>query len=464
VSTRLSAPFRTVRGRATVAFGVVALCLAVVLNVGVWLAVSQYLVSQREGRALTQTATNALRLERRLDANASSPRPLPLADVLAQLPRTTGSASLLRFDGEWFTTALTVRPELLPASLRTAVLDGVSARQRFELRPDATRLVVGVPLAGGDAYFEVFDLEDLDQTAEVLGAALAVMTVIAPLLGMLLGRWAARPALRPLGALSAAAHRMADGDLTVRIDPGVDGDLAPVAASFNRTVEALERRVCSDVRFAADVSHELRSPLTTIVGATGLLEAYRRRLPPEAGVTLDLLRDEVARFERLVQDLLEISRADAGNVDLLVEDVRLADLIMHSLPPVYRGVLHVEPPADEMVIRTDKRRFERVLANLVENAQSHGSGVTSVNVRADESRVCVFVDDAGPGIPIDDRERIFERFARTARTARSKTAGAGLGLALVARHVRLLGGTVEVHDSPNGGARFLVMLPLRCAE
>jgi len=455
VSRGRAAPWRSLRGRATLAFGGVALGLAVVMSVGVWLAVSQYLVAQREEITLTQTATNALRLERRLDGST-----LPVAQVLAQLPRSTGSTSLARVEGQWHTTALTVGPESLPGSLRRTVLDGAAGRQRFQDADGGARLAVGVALGGGGAYFEVFDVEDLDRTAEVLAAALAVMTILAPVLGMVLGRWATRPALRPLETLSASAATMADGDLGVRIDPGGDGDLVPLAASFNRTAEALERRVRSDVRFAADVSHELRNPLTTIMGAAGLLEAHRGRLPAAAAESLDLLRSEVARFERLVADLLEISRSDAGNADLVLEDVRLADLVEHSLAPVHRGLLHVEPPAAEVVIRTDKRRLERVLANLVENAQVHGRGLSGVTVRVQGGRIWVLLDDAGPGIPVSDRQRVFERFARTPTTAaRTVSPGAGLGLALVDRHVRLLGATVEIHDSPDGGARFAVGLP-----
>jgi two-component system, OmpR family, sensor histidine kinase MtrB len=457
------APWRSLRGRATLAFGAVTLGLAVVMGVGVWLAVSQYLLAQREEVTLTQTATNAIRLERRLDGAASGPA-APVADVLAQLPRATGSVSLARYQGAWFTTSLTLGPETLPASLRTTVLEGTAARQRFEASDGAVRLAVGVPLGGGGAYFEVFALEDLDRAAEALGVALGVTVILAPLLGMLLGRWATRPALRPLDTLSRAAGRMADGDLAVRIDPGDDRDLALIAASFNRTADALEHRVRSDARFAADVSHELRSPLTTIIGTTDLLQSYRRHLPAEAGEIIDLLRSEVTRFERLVADLLEISRSDAGSADLVLEDVRLADLVEHALAPVHRTLLRIEPPAGAAVVRTDKRRFERVLANLVENAQVHGRGLTRVTVRVQKGRIWVLIDDAGPGVAAADRERVFERFARTRSTARTSTEGAGLGLALVDRHIRLLDGTIEIHDSPDGGARFAVGLPLRRAR
>jgi two-component system sensor histidine kinase MtrB len=448
------APVRSLRGRATLAFGVVTLGLAAAMSAVVWLAVAQYLLTQREEATLSQTSTNALRLERRLEGTAA-----PVGEVLAQLPRATGSESLARSAGKWFATALTFGPEALPATLRETVLDGSAARQRFTTEDGVVRLAVGVPLTGGGAYFEVFSLEDVDRAVEVLGIALVIMTAVSPLPAMLLGRWATRPALRPLGALSAAASAMAGGDLRARIDPGGDADLAPIAASFNRTAEALEQRVRSDARFAADVSHELRTPLTTIVGAASLLEDYRDRLPAEGAESLDLLRGEVHHFERLVADLLEISRTDAGGGGVDLEPVRLADLVRHGLAPVQRDLLQVEPAAAAATVHLDKRRFERVLANLVENAETHGRGLRGVTVCLADDRIWVLVDDHGPGIPPGERARIFERFAHAPSAGRTDGQGSGLGLALVERHVRLLGGTVEVRDAPGGGAQFAVGLP-----
>lgn len=447
---------RSLRGRVTVAFGAVALILTVAIGGAVLAGVSQYLTAQRQERALTQTTANALQIERGLVAAAA-----PVPDLLVGLPRPAGSISLLRYSDEWFTTSLLSGPEQLPAALVEQVLGGQPAQQRIEVNGNL-RLAVGVPLAGGaGAYFEVFALQDLNLNFAVLAVALAVGALVAPVFGMLLGRWATGRAMRPLLQLSSAAAAVGRGDLGARIDPGHDPDLTSLAGSFNDNAEALERRVHSDVRFAADVSHELRSPLTTMLGAVDLLQEVRGQLPRDSVEALDLLHVELGRFERLVADLLEISRTDAGSADVVTEDIRLADLVGRSMDPASRTALQVAPAAVHVVVAADKRRLERVLVNLVENAERHGRGLCAVRVDVEAGHARVHVDDAGPGIAPADRERIFERFARAPSGTRADGRGAGLGLALVHRHVALLDAEIDVGESPEGGARFTVRLPVR---
>ncbi|MHA6783308.1 ATP-binding protein [Pseudonocardia saturnea] len=454
--TRLPRWWRSLEGRTTVAFGAVALVLAVAMGAAVLWGVSQYLIVQRQERTVAQTTANALRLERDLSAAA-----VPVPELLVGLPRAAGSISLLFYGGEWFTTSLLSGPEQLPATLAQRVLGGEPARQRIEVNGDL-RLAVGVPLEGGNgAYFEVFALEDLTRNFEALTVAMAVAALGAPPFGMLLGRWATRRALRPLRTLSATAAAVARGDLGARIDPGDDPDLVELAASFNANTAALERRVARDARFAADVSHELRSPLTTMLGAIDLVQSGGGRLSPDAAEGLDLLQAEVDRFERLVADLLEISRPDeAGRADLLPEDVRPGDLVERSLTPPQRPALRVAAAAGRVRVRADKRRLERVVVNLVDNAERHGRGLTAVTVDVQDDHVRIVVDDAGAGVPVAERARIFERFARSASTSRTPGEGSGLGLALVSRHVELMGGTVSAGASPQGGARFTVCLPV----
>jgi two-component system sensor histidine kinase MtrB len=175
----------------------------------------------------------------------------------------------------------------------------------------------------------------------------------------------------------------------------------------------------------------------------------------------------VERFERLVQDLLEISRFDAGVARLAVEDVRVDELVSHAVPADRHQLLDVDPEAAGLVIRAEKRRLERVVTNLLTNAEIHGGGAVRVGVRRVDSTVRLEVDDAGGGVPPDDRERVFERFARGAAAGRRSGSGAdgvGLGLALVREHVRLHRGRVWVEDSPDGGARFVVELPVKDGE
>jgi signal transduction histidine kinase len=385
--------------------------------------------------------------------------------LLAQLPRETGSISLLALEGEWYTTSLRVGKNDLPPSLRSAVLGGTPSRQR--VRADGGPvLVVGIPLPGehDDAYFEVFPLDELDHTDRVLGAVLAGAAATVVPLSTVVGWWATRPTLRPLTRVAAAARAIAAGDLTARIDPRGDPSLVPIAESFNATAAALEERVRSDARFAADVSHELRSPLTTMAGAVSLVDAYAADLPEDGREGLALLHEELTRFERLVADLLEISRADAGTVDVTLEQVNLAALVGRALARRVAGSdpappLTVAAGAEGLLVQADKLRLERVIGNLLDNADRHAGGATAVRVEATPTAARLVVDDAGRGVPVEERERIFERFARGSGTSRGSEQGAGLGLSLVARYVRAMHGDVEVTDSPDGGARFVVTLP-----
>ena len=206
----------------------------------------------------------------------------------------------------------------------------------------------------------------------------------------------------------------------MRIDPRGDPDLEPLATSFNRTAEALEQRVRADARFAGDVSHELRSPLTAMLTAADLLDNYRTTLPHGGREALDMLCTEVDRFNGLVTDLLEISRSDTGGADVAFEDVRVAELVRRCLHAEHRALLRVMPPADDIVTRVGKRRLERVVSDLVENADRHGRGLRAVTVDTADGCVRLLVDDAGPGVAPSDRARIFERAPRCTRGARRR--------------------------------------------
>jgi signal transduction histidine kinase len=448
------------------AFGLGALLVSLVQAVATDAFASNYLVNQRETTATQQATFNA----RSVQDVLLTRRPA-IPDLLERLDDASGadSSPLVFHNGRWYDDLYPAGIDRLPDALVEDLLGGAAVRQRVAT-PSGPVLVVAVPLprTDGSAYVEVFSLAELDRTLRTLGVTLLGTGTVTMLMGLALGFWASRRALLPLAAVNAAAAAIAAGDLRARLQAGRDPDLRGLAESFNDTARALQSRVERDGRFAANVSHELRSPLTTMVNAIEVMRSRRDQLDPSSRQALDLLAEDVQRFARMVEDLLEISRVDTGHARLDLELVRVADLVARAADrSAGRPVTEVAPGAAQLMSRLDKRRLERVIVNLVENAQGHGGGVRRVVVQpsneADQpdEKVRISVEDSGPGVPLDHREQIFERFARAPRGPGAlDTGGVGLGLSLVVEHVRLHGGLVWIEDVAGGGARFVVELPV----
>ncbi len=320
--------------------------------------------------------------------------------------------------------------------------------------------MVGVPIGGTDAgFFEFFTLVELDRTLTILRIGVVGGTALAAVFGGLFGWWMSRRILRPVADVADAAEQVARGDLHIRIAAGPDADLSSLAASFNHMVDTVERRIDRETRFVADFSHELRSPLTTLSTATQVMAARRDELPARAAQAFDHLQTEVRRLQELVEDLLELGRADAGVADLQLETTDIGVLVSRALSEMSRADVVLVVPEERVLARVDKRRLDRVITNLVVNADTHGGGLRRVTVTHENGLARISVEDVGSGVDLADRELVFERFYRGAAAGRRASAsGTGLGLALVAEHVNLHGGRVWIEDVDEGGARFVVEL------
>ncbi|MEV6644204.1 ATP-binding protein [Amycolatopsis sp. NPDC051371] len=445
----------SLRWRVAAAFGVGLALVMTVLAVATWNLTTGYMLDQREQSVTRQSEVNVRLVDAALADHSEG-----LEELLTGLATGPDSSILLSRPTGWLTSGRQIDPAAVPNGLVDQALDGVAARQRFTAD--------GIPVLGvatpvgrdGSIYVELYPLVELDRAFRYLSALLVTGTVVAALFGVGLGAWAARRALRPLTALTAAASRVARGDLSARLPDQADPDLAPLATSFNTTAGQLEQRVRRDARFASDVSHELRSPLTTMVNVSEVLERRQDTMPEAAQRALRLLRSELRRFQRMVVDLLEISRADQDDV---VDSVELVDLgalvrnVVDSRPP---SEVRIEIDSDTPLVVADRRRVDRVVANLLDNADRYGGGAVAVTVRRHGDHARIEVDDGGSGVPPALRERIFERFARGLHAARrDQETGSGLGLAIVADHVHRHEGHVWVEDRPGGGARFVVELP-----
>jgi signal transduction histidine kinase len=227
--------------------------------------------------------------------------------------------------------------------------------------------------------------------------------------------------------------------------------------------DAVQARNEREARFASDVSHELRSPITALAAAAEVIHGRRGELPDRTQQALDVVVGQVRRFDAMVIDLLELSRIDAGATELHTEEVDIVALCRRIIDRNGFRDLPLDVPdhtgnGSPLSATVDKLRFERILANLLENANHHGGGPTRVSIeRTDGPFLLVVVEDAGPGVARGERLRIFERFARG--SAARHRIGTGLGLALVSEHATAQGGDAWVEDRPSGGARFVVRIP-----
>jgi len=460
------------RARVTVMFGVGALLLSASMGGLSYFTTRHFLVSERENASLHQAYVNASLLRNALHVGSTDIEQL----LVAADSGTAGSHSVLYAGGKWYARSFSVSHGDLPGGLRTLALSGTPVTETF-LLDGAPQIAVGVPMPSvRAAYFEVFDVGDLSGTLRVLALALFGAGLITTVLGAAVGRSASGRSLRPLTSVSRAAVAIARGQLDTRLAAApADPDLAGLTTSFNRMVDQLQERIEREARFTSDVSHELRSPLTTLSASLGVLEDHQEELSAPAQRALTLLGADLRRFERLVRDLLEISRSDSGSADVSLDEVMAGELIHRAVAVNVRGLppdvappeVEIDPAVATAWLTVDKRRFERVMANLLENAALYGGGATVVRARLGPLRhdgratIRVSVEDRGAGLDSAERSRVFERFYRgQAAGQRGAGTGSGLGLALVAEHVRLNGGSVWADEAEGGGARFTVELPV----
>jgi signal transduction histidine kinase len=442
-----------------VSFVLVAGLSAAALALGSFLLVRQSRLDDSVDRSVAQARLNLAFAGQNLPAR----------------PTAQSAASLLGFyEGGGFDTLILSGPTPLgssplglteadvPAALRETVGRGNLAWERGREASQPV-LVVGSPAGAGRVSLYFFFSErrlhdDLRQLGLILLAGWGVAVVLAAGAGLLV----ARRTLGPVARASAAAHSIAEGLLHTRLPVEGRDEFGAWAASFNEMAEALEDKIAAlsearerERRFTADVAHELRTPLTALVSEASLLREHLDRMPAEARRPAELLVDDVARLRRLVEDLMEVSRLDAGREEVRLEKLDLGTLVAATLRT--RGWSdRVAMASDEVSVASDRRRLERIVTNLVGNALEHGGRDVAVRVGRDDGDVFVEVSDRGPGIGPDELPLVFDRFYKADRSRTGP--GSGLGLAIAREHARLLGGDVEVWSEPGRGSRFTLRL------
>ncbi|WP_328609733.1 HAMP domain-containing histidine kinase [Amycolatopsis sp. NBC_00345] len=397
----------------------------------------------------------------------------PNQGTLDQLRAAVGPDTLVTYQN--LRAADGADTDLVTAGLR----DAVRGRNRLVteriVARDTPWLLVGTPMVitapdgartpSGIEVYAVRDLTGVEQQIDSLTRSAGITAAVAVPLAVLLALLAAGSVLRPVREVRDTARKLAAGDLDARSPPkGVD-ELAELTVTINEMAEsvqtsmvAMQRMQADARRFAADVSHELRTPLSTLTAVVEVLADTTEEAEPDARESAQLAIAETHRLVRLVEDLMEVSRFDAGTAQLRLEEVDVAGAVRDCLRA--RGWLdRVELVAPkELRLRSDRRRLDVVVANLVGNAVRHGEPPVRVQVSATREEVLIEVTDRGPGLPESVLPHVFDRFYK-ADAARSRTPGSGLGLAIALENARLHGGDLTAGDAEGGGARFVLHLP-----
>jgi len=444
------------RRRLTITFALAVGLSAAALGAGSYFVVRHNLLADSVDESVAQTRRN-LEVAR---AYRNAPGGTALL-VKAYQSRGEFETVAVRHDQVYLSGLVTL--QAVPKGLKAIVGRGELGYQRANVA-GTHYLVTGTPAPNDRQLYFFFSEEDLRHELVVLRNILLGGVGILVLLAALAGIVLARSTLRPVGRASAAAHSLAEGLLETRLPVEGQDEFGAWAQSFNEMAAALEAKIAAlsaaqarERRFTADVAHELRTPLTALVGEASLLGEHLDRMPAESRRPAELLIADVGRLRRLVEELMEISRFDAGGESVQAEEVDVAALVAASLRARgWDGRVRLD--GDGLTLTSDPRRLERIVSNLVGNALEHGAKEVSVRLANDNGRAVVEVADDGPGIAPEHLPHLFERFYK-ADAARSG-GGTGLGLAIAQENARLLGGEIHVSSELGAGSRFTLWLPV----
>lgn len=426
------------------------------------LAIASYLLV-RDARL--QGSLTASAAEAREDLNLAAGITYPAAGEFVRAYELRGSHAVLVFPGGRSIASDSQVDPAIPAALRDLVSKGQLGYLRVDVGGQPYLVVAGqVPGSAAQLYLYFSEQgiqHNLAQLRNILAAAWLSVVLVAALAGRLL----ARRTLDPVAKASEAARMMAGGRLDTRLPVTAADEFGAWAAAFNEMADALEAKVAAlsaararELRFTANVAHELRTPLAALVAAASLLNDQVGDLPDPARRPAELLIADVNRLRTLVDELMEISRLDAGSEPVQQRQVDVRSL-MTALIAARGWEVQVAKDATSLWLTTDARRVERILANLIGNAVEHSGREVAVRTGTEGRHGYVEVADAGPGIQPEHLPHIFERFYK-ADSARAG-AGSGLGLAIAQENARLLGGDITVSSEVERGSVFRLTLPLR---
>ena len=451
------------------------------------------LYSARRDGALQDSARATLAAQQLIDSSDASDRgalPTLFTSVRRTVQDTSASQMIYvrRAPGQVpmseapndYTTA----PALIEA-LTTDLAESVSAGdapqhwQAVAFANDAGELSPGIIVASqlvfpsGAGNYDLYIGYDLSDTQHSLGGIQRTLGVTALVMLVVVGFvvWVMmRIVFAPIRIAASTSKQLAKGDDEARMPLQHDEHFDQLSENFNDMADTLQTRIeeldqLSEMqqRFVSDVSHELRTPLTTIRLASEVLQGQKDGLTVAQARAIEVLGTQIERFEVLLEDLLEISRYDAGHVTLETEPANLVTLtreVVEGLQPLSESPIEVRATGGYAPIDVDVRRIRRIVSNLVGNAIEHGEGKpVIITLDSNSAAVALSVRDFGVGMSRDAVGRVFDRFWRADPSRKRTLGGTGLGLAIAREDAAVHGGVLEVWSRPGEGSVFRLTLP-----
>lgn len=378
-------------------------------------------------------------------------------------------------------------PKSIPASLSDRVRKGKDITYQYinmhyisgiNVPGLAIGQKVQIPNAGQYEMYIVFSLANQEMTLNLINTYLLIAGIILLLLITLITWVVVRQVLKPVREAARIATEFTAGDFSQRMKVYSQDEISTLGNAFNEMAESLEQQIARlenlsrvQQRFVSDVSHELRTPLTTLRMASEVIHASKDTFDPTVTRSAELLVAQLDRFERLLEDLLEVSRFDAEVAVLEAVDfdiVQLVNRCAEDLALVAKGrktQIFIKSAESAVMIKADIRRVERILRNLLANAIDHAEELQiDVQIEASDHDVAVGVRDYGVGLDESALTRVFDRFWRADPSRARTRGGTGLGLSIALEDARLHNGELEAWGRPGRGAHFVVTLPRRTWE
>ena len=391
-------------------------------------------------------------------------------------------ATTTRSKNSYEMTSDLIVPKSIPQSLRKQIAKSGEVKYAYakimqKSGVEEQSLVVGkrvnIPSGGMYEMYIVFSLGNQQATIELIKNSLLFTGLALILLIALIVFLVVRQVVRPVREAARIANQFTEGDFSQRMAIKSQDEMATLARSYNEKALSIERQISRlenlsrvQQRFVSDVSHELRTPLTTLRMASEVIYNQRQSFDPVVSRSSELLSAQIERFERLLEDLLEVSRFDAEVAVLEPSEFDVVNLVKRCIKDFELGDtdtdsgIRIETESETVAIKADIRRVERIMRNLLSNALDHADDQeVVVTIVATETEVGIGVRDRGSGLDESALIRVFDRFWRADPSRARVRGGTGLGLSIALEDARLHNGELDAWGRPGKGAHFVLTLP-----